>query len=42
MMIEVDHIICDIIHASVASTSEEMKWNMQGKGIFVGHFISAL
>jgi hypothetical protein len=24
----------------VASTLEEMKWNAQGKGIFVGHFIS--
>ena len=24
----------------VAPTSEEMKWNAQGKGIFVGHFIS--
>jgi hypothetical protein len=23
-----------------ASTSEEMEWNAQGKGIFVGHFIS--
>jgi hypothetical protein len=28
------------VGAYVASTSKEMKWNAQGKGIFVGHFIS--
>jgi hypothetical protein len=26
--------------AYVASALEEMEWNTQGKGIFVGHFIS--
>ena len=37
-----DHIICDV-GACVASTSEELKWNAQGKGItyrafhFTGH-----
>jgi hypothetical protein len=30
----------DFIGACVASTLEEMKWNAQGKGIFVGQFIS--
>jgi hypothetical protein len=30
------------VGAYVASTLEEMKWNMQGKGIFVGHFISSI
>jgi hypothetical protein len=30
---EVDHIICDMVGACVASTSEEMEWNAQGKGI---------
>ena len=34
-----DHIICDIVGACVASTMEEMKWNAQAKCIFVGHFI---
>jgi hypothetical protein len=40
---EVDHIICDMVGACVASTPEEMKWNAQGKGIiyrafhFTGH-----
>jgi hypothetical protein len=29
----VDHIIYDMVGASVASTSEEMEWNAQGKGI---------
>jgi hypothetical protein len=29
-----------MVGACVASTMEEMEWNMQGKGIFVGHFIS--
>ena len=28
------------VGACVASTLEEMKWNAQGKGISVGHFIS--
>ena len=28
------------VGACVASTLDEMKWNVQGKGIFVGHFIS--
>jgi hypothetical protein len=27
------------VGAWVASTLEDMKWNAQGKGIFVGHFI---
>jgi hypothetical protein len=36
----VDHIIVDHVGAYVASTVEDMKWNAQGKGIFVGHFIS--
>jgi hypothetical protein len=35
-----DHIICDMVGAYVASTLEEMKWNAQGKGILLGHFIS--
>ena len=30
----------DRVGACVASTLEEMEWNVQGKGIFVGHFIS--
>ena len=30
----------DRVGACVVSTSDEMKWNAQGKGIFVGHFIS--
>ena len=34
-----DHIIVDRVGACVASTLE-MEWNAQGKGIFVGHFIS--
>jgi hypothetical protein len=29
----VDHIICDMVGACVASTSKEMEWNAQGKGI---------
>jgi hypothetical protein len=29
----VDHIICDMVGACVALTSEEMEWNAQGKGI---------
>ena len=33
-------MICDMVGACVASTMEEMKWNAQVKGIFVGHFIS--
>ena len=38
-----DHIICDMVGACVASTLEEMEWNAQGKGItyrafhFTGH-----
>ena len=28
-----DHIIVDQVGACVASTSEEMEWNAQGKGI---------
>jgi hypothetical protein len=28
------------VGAYLASTIEEMKWNVQGKDIFVGHFIS--
>ena len=35
-----DHIIVDHVGACVALTLEEMEWNAQGKGIFVGHFIS--
>jgi hypothetical protein len=35
----VDHIICDHVGGCVASTPEEIEWNAQGKGIFVGHFI---
>jgi hypothetical protein len=40
---EVDHIICDMVGACVASTLEEMEWIAQGKGIiyrafhFTGH-----
>jgi hypothetical protein len=30
---EVDHIICDMVGACVVSTSEEMEWIAQGKGI---------
>jgi hypothetical protein len=29
-----------LVGACVASTMVETKWNAQGKGIFVGHFIS--
>ena len=29
-----------LVGACVASTLEEMEWNAQGKGVFVGHFIS--
>ena len=38
-----DHIICDMVGACAASTMEEMKWNVQDKGItyrafhFTGH-----
>ena len=38
-----DHIICDMVGACVASTLKEMEWNAQGKGItyrafyFTGH-----
>ena len=39
---EVDHIIWWLVGACVASTMEEMEWNAQGKGIFVGHFISPI
>ena len=43
-----DHIICDLLGACVASTREgereedggEVEWNAQGKGITLGHFIS--
>ena len=35
-----DNIIWCLVGARVASTSKEMEWNAQGKGIFVGHFIS--
>jgi hypothetical protein len=34
----VDHIICDMVGACVASMSEELEWNAQGKGIILGHF----
>jgi hypothetical protein len=30
----------DRVGACVASTMEKMKWNAQGKSIFVRHFIS--
>jgi hypothetical protein len=30
----------DCVGTCVASTLEEMEWNAQGKGIFVGQFIS--
>jgi hypothetical protein len=29
-----------MVGACVASMMKEMNWNVQGKGIFVGHFIS--
>ena len=32
----------DQVCACVASTSKEMEWNAQGKGIFVGYFISPI
>ena len=38
-----DHIICDMVGACVASALEKMEWNAQGKGItyrafyFTGH-----
>ena len=35
-----DHILWWLVGACVALTLKEMKWNAQGKGIFVGHFIS--
>jgi hypothetical protein len=31
-----------MVGAYVASTSEEMEWNVQGKGITIGHFISSV
>jgi hypothetical protein len=34
----VDHIICDMVGACVASMSEELEWNTQGKGIILGYF----
>jgi hypothetical protein len=34
----VDHIIWGLVGACVASTSEELEWNAQGKGITIGHF----
>jgi hypothetical protein len=34
----VDHIICDIVGACVASTLEEMEWNAQDKGIYYRAF----
>jgi hypothetical protein len=33
------HLLIEV-GACVASTLEEMKWNVKGKCIFVGHFIS--
>jgi hypothetical protein len=38
----VDHIILDHVGACVAPALEEMEieWNVQGKGIIIGHFIS--
>jgi hypothetical protein len=36
----VDHIIVDRVGACAASALEEMEWNAQGKGLFVGYFIS--
>jgi hypothetical protein len=38
----VDHIIVDHVGTCVASMIEEIKWNAQGKGIFIGHFISSV
>ena len=35
-----DRIIIDRVGACVASTSEEIEWNAQDKGITIGHFIS--
>jgi hypothetical protein len=32
----VDHVIVDYVGACVASTSKEMEWNAQGKGITWG------
>ena len=31
-----------MVGACVASTMEEIEWNAQGKGIFVGYFISSV
>jgi hypothetical protein len=31
-----------MVDACVASTLEEMEWNAQYKGIFVGHFILSI
>ena len=31
-----------LVGACVASISKEMEWNVQGKGIFAGHFISSV
>ena len=33
-----DHIVCDMVGACVASMMEEMKWNVQGKGIIYRAF----
>ena len=33
-----DHIISDVVGACVASTMEEMEWNVQGKGITYREF----
>jgi hypothetical protein len=38
----VDHIIVDYVGTYVSSMMEEIKWNAQGKGIFIGHFISSV
>jgi hypothetical protein len=39
---EVDHIIWWLVGACVASTSEKLEWNAQGKGIILGYFISSV
>jgi hypothetical protein len=41
-MIIVHHLMKMEIDACVASPLKEMKWNAQGKSIFVGHFISPI
>jgi hypothetical protein len=38
----VDHIICDLVVHVLHQQLEEMEWNVQDKGIFVGHFISSV